>query len=137
MHHQRSENIIRLDTSYLTALIKLDTKPRADNTGGSVNADLIARPKSYTADLSRRIEVNALRSYMQDFACDIKIIVRSILHLLFDAPVCGGLSVQGKYPFRAAVFVEGDELRLKRTRGKRKHRWFLQVDASYGAGIII
>ena len=137
MHHQRFINIIRLDTSYLTALIKLDTKPRADNTGGSVNADLIARPESYTADLSRRIEVNALRSYMQDFACDIKVIVRSILHLLFDAPVCGGLSVQREDSFRAAVFVEGDELRLKCTCRKRKHRRLLQVNASYGTGIII
>ena len=137
MHHQRSENIIRLDTSYLTALIKLDTKPRADNTGGSVNADLIARPKSYAADLSGRIKENALRSYMQDLACDIKVIVRSILHLLFDAPVCGGLSVQGEYSFRAAVFVKGDELCLKYTCRKRKISRFLKVDTSYGTGIII
>ena len=137
MHHQRSENIIRLDTSYLTALIKLDTKPRADNTGGSVNADLIAWPESYTADLSRRIKVNALRSYMQDLACDIKVIVRSILHLLLNAPVCGGLPVQGEYSFRAAVFVKGNELCLKYTCRKRKISRFLKVDTSYGTGIII
>ena len=137
MHHQRFVNIIGLDTSYLTALIKLDSESRADNTGGSINTYLIARPKGNTADLSRRIEVNALRSYVQDLACDRKVIVRSILHLLLDAPVCGGLSVQGEDSFRASVFVESYEFCLKCTRRQRKHRRLFEVDASYGAGIII
>ena len=137
MHHQRFVNIIGLDTSYLTALIKLDSEPCSDHSGRSLYADLVARPEGYASYLSRRIEVNALRSYVQDLACDRKIIVRSILHLLLDAPVCGGLSVQGEDSFRAAVFVEGDEFCLKCTRRQRKHRRLFEVDASYGAGIII
>ena len=52
MHHQRSEYVMGLDASYLTALIKLDSESRADNTGGCVNADLIAGPERYTADFS-------------------------------------------------------------------------------------